>query len=766
MTRTRGGKRETTSGEIVTFYSYKGGSGRSMALANVAWALASNGNRVLVIDWDLEAPGLHRYFHPFLADPGQVRSDGVIDRLWEYAQLLVSGDGDDRDPLDLADFTGFVQPLDLPSDIKGKLDFLGAGRQGDDYGRKVGGFDWNAFYSEFGAGAFFAAMATWARDSYDYILIDSRTGVSDSAGVCTVQLPDVVVLCFIYNRQSIEGTAAVARSILRQRRTGHARPPRLVVSPMRVEDNRAVPAARRHAAQMLCEVLADPPSECERILRIHEIAHYHWCACEEKLAIFEEEPEKTSSLLRDMHGLASRITGKELQPVGIDRQRLDALWRRVAFADPRLEELDTVGKDLSAPKAVARLREWLAETLDDGEAREDWLEGLADACGTAALSLTPQTKCESFAPLSQGSVDLARRLWRGDAERFAHVLVRTLDRRFRYLRLNDRLLEGLKALNEALSVVEGVRQTPGRLFIKGRLLVDIGDLVEKVIGASAAIPWRQRAANAYRELPEKALPTKRRDLAVIINDLAGALLETGRADEALQTAQEAVDILTKRDGPLWPMAWMTLAQACNAVGNVERGLAIIDEVIENLRTEQTGHFPQQAHLVEALTIRGSLLMALDRLVEAENALEQAWTAASALLNIHGVAPSTTFRLHATRARLLNRLGRFAELVSEVEAALEGQKTRNLSKERLELLKLQEDACHTLGWSDKVKRVKMLQIMERIESIDRLQEGPNFLLLNHMLTPEEIGTLESKFPAEIDEAPPGNQPDSGSEPPES
>jgi MinD-like ATPase involved in chromosome partitioning or flagellar assembly len=31
-----------------------------MALANVAWLLAYNGHRVLVLDWDLESPGLHR----------------------------------------------------------------------------------------------------------------------------------------------------------------------------------------------------------------------------------------------------------------------------------------------------------------------------------------------------------------------------------------------------------------------------------------------------------------------------------------------------------------------------------------------------------------------------------------------------------------------------------------------------------------------------------------------------------------------------------
>ena len=50
------------AGLVCTFYSYKGGVGRSMALANVAALLARWGQRVLVIDWDLEAPGLERFF--------------------------------------------------------------------------------------------------------------------------------------------------------------------------------------------------------------------------------------------------------------------------------------------------------------------------------------------------------------------------------------------------------------------------------------------------------------------------------------------------------------------------------------------------------------------------------------------------------------------------------------------------------------------------------------------------------------------------------
>src|SRR5258708_34998454 len=76
--------------QITTFYSYKGGTGRTMLLANVAWILAAAGKRVLVIDWDLEAPGLHRYFAPFLIDKELTSTPGVIDLVTEYAIEAVS----------------------------------------------------------------------------------------------------------------------------------------------------------------------------------------------------------------------------------------------------------------------------------------------------------------------------------------------------------------------------------------------------------------------------------------------------------------------------------------------------------------------------------------------------------------------------------------------------------------------------------------------------------------------------------------------------
>ena len=57
-------------GTVVTFYSYKGGTGRTMAVANVAWILAANGRRVLAVDWDLDSPGLHRFYQLLPPPPG------------------------------------------------------------------------------------------------------------------------------------------------------------------------------------------------------------------------------------------------------------------------------------------------------------------------------------------------------------------------------------------------------------------------------------------------------------------------------------------------------------------------------------------------------------------------------------------------------------------------------------------------------------------------------------------------------------------------
>ena len=208
-------------GRIVTFYSYKGGTGRSMALANVAWVLASNNKRVLLIDWDLEAPGLHKYMAPFLQDAELKSSDGLIDFVIDYAaeasrRATSSGDlqldGATEEPwlASRADPLRFAIPVMWEFPDGGRIDRVPSGRQGPSYATRVNSFEWSVFYERLQGGRFLNQVAAAMRSRYDYILIDSRTGVSDTSGICTVQLPDSLAVFFTLNNQSISGASAVA----------------------------------------------------------------------------------------------------------------------------------------------------------------------------------------------------------------------------------------------------------------------------------------------------------------------------------------------------------------------------------------------------------------------------------------------------------------------------------------------------------------------------------------------------------------------------
>jgi len=92
-----------------------------------------------------------------------------------------------------------------------------AGQQNAGYSTKLNSFDWILFYTKLGGRRLLSYMASQLRSIYDYILIDSRTGVCDTSGICTVELPDAVVVCFTLNEQSIRGAANVSESIISQR---------------------------------------------------------------------------------------------------------------------------------------------------------------------------------------------------------------------------------------------------------------------------------------------------------------------------------------------------------------------------------------------------------------------------------------------------------------------------------------------------------------------------------------------------------------------
>jgi MinD-like ATPase involved in chromosome partitioning or flagellar assembly len=213
-------------GEVITFYSYKGGTGRTMALANAAVLFSQlRDGDVLVIDWDLEAPGLHRFFEDSLSSALKSRSHGLdavagLMDVFEAARVRLDGmaqapDEDDRgaarefwDTMTLGDY---ILRTDIPS-----LHLLKAGQFDERYAERVNTFDWEDLSVRF-PGAFRGFVDALA-ERYRYVLIDSRTGITDTSGICTTLLPEKLVVVFTPNRQSLTGVIELVRRATEYRR--------------------------------------------------------------------------------------------------------------------------------------------------------------------------------------------------------------------------------------------------------------------------------------------------------------------------------------------------------------------------------------------------------------------------------------------------------------------------------------------------------------------------------------------------------------------
>ena len=182
---------------IVTFYSFKGGVGRTLALANIGVILAQNGHRVLAIDFDLEAPGLTRYLENVFGGELQLKC-GLLE--------LLERQRDEGDAVELLQ-RNLVEVL--RPEGGGVLDLITSGYQNKGYPARILGFDWASFFREADGGDFFEQCRHQWSQQYDFVLIDSRTGITDSGGICTIQLPDLIVPVFTASRQSVEGVIDV-----------------------------------------------------------------------------------------------------------------------------------------------------------------------------------------------------------------------------------------------------------------------------------------------------------------------------------------------------------------------------------------------------------------------------------------------------------------------------------------------------------------------------------------------------------------------------
>jgi Tfp pilus assembly protein PilF len=215
-------KPEKVKATFVTFYSFKGGVGRSMALINPAGILAGRrGFRVLVLDLDLEAPGLS-YLDPESPDtaPAQAQRElplqpGFVDLLTDAKERGGEADLFKLSGTDLE--TKYTRKIKIPDALRefpdGSLRIMPAGLFDHDYARRLDALNLNALYRGGLGEPLIRAFKTRLADSgsYHYVLVDSRTGISEGAGICTRDLADHVMLLSGLNRQNVEGTSEFLR---------------------------------------------------------------------------------------------------------------------------------------------------------------------------------------------------------------------------------------------------------------------------------------------------------------------------------------------------------------------------------------------------------------------------------------------------------------------------------------------------------------------------------------------------------------------------
>ena len=182
------------------FFSYKGGSGRTVASANVAAALAKLGKRVLIIDMDVEAPGLHNVFG--VEDTEKFKKN-------EGIQAYFDGDIDvkhlrDRIIIDLAskEEKGLKKPFNILD--PGRLLYLMAVPRAIDLSKYYG--------LERKMKDLIETLGD--QENLDYIILDAASGIRE-AFVLSIRSSDKLAILFRWSQQHLEGTKRTVR-LLRQ----------------------------------------------------------------------------------------------------------------------------------------------------------------------------------------------------------------------------------------------------------------------------------------------------------------------------------------------------------------------------------------------------------------------------------------------------------------------------------------------------------------------------------------------------------------------
>jgi MinD-like ATPase involved in chromosome partitioning or flagellar assembly len=167
---------------VIAFHSFRRGTGKTSLLANIAYLMASQGQKVGVIDADIQSPGLQL----LLGLPESDEGPTLLDVLWERCDVEQA----------VRDLTG---PLGISRN--GRLYLVPSSSRPVEIARALrAGYDFDRF--SLACGDLVQAL------DLDVLLLDAHAGIYEET-LLTIARSDTLAVILRLDRQDFQGTAVI-----------------------------------------------------------------------------------------------------------------------------------------------------------------------------------------------------------------------------------------------------------------------------------------------------------------------------------------------------------------------------------------------------------------------------------------------------------------------------------------------------------------------------------------------------------------------------
>jgi tetratricopeptide (TPR) repeat protein len=192
--------------ETITFYSYKGGVGRTLALSDMAIKLSMLRKKVCILDFDIEAPGAHYKLTNYSAVSGTkpLPSKGLVDFIADCQTEV-------EPPVSLDAYITKFEPRNTSRE---DIYMIKAGDMTqNDYWQKLRGLNWQSMMTgdtlkeTVSILLYLKQLIQEHASGCEYLLVDARTGITEMGSAALNIMADDIVLLAANSKENFTGSA-------------------------------------------------------------------------------------------------------------------------------------------------------------------------------------------------------------------------------------------------------------------------------------------------------------------------------------------------------------------------------------------------------------------------------------------------------------------------------------------------------------------------------------------------------------------------------